>query len=90
MSGLNYGKRALTACMTLELRKMTASRMTNYPNSKHRRMGSGLTIKWLRTTFIACVLGTLAAVPASPLWAADLPTMVTELATVTRERSFQL
>ncbi len=41
-----------------------------------------------RTTWAAIILGTLAAIAASPLWAADLPTIVTELATVTRERSF--
>ncbi len=41
-----------------------------------------------RTTWAAIILGTLSAILASPLWAADLPTIMTELATVTRERSF--
>ncbi len=61
---------------------------SNGTNIGHPGLGSDIAKTQLRTILALIILGALITIPARVLWAADLPTMVTEYTTVKQERSF--
>lgn len=67
---------------------LTVIRKSSRRNNRHDRRKSGVITSPVRAAWATFILSSLIAVPAAQLWAADLPTIVTEWSTVTRERSF--